>query len=517
MILILDFGSQYTQLIARRIREENVFSKILNFDTLPQIIIDLSPKGIILSGGPASIYDKFAPSADPNILKLGLPILGICYGMQWLCKVEGGIVEKAKISEYGPSEFHITDESSLLFFGIPKITKVWMSHGDEVKTLPLGYKLIGRSGTDYSGAGDGIISAIENTNKKIYGLQFHPEVVHTDYGREILRNFIFRICKSEKDFNFSLFTKESINRIKEEVAGRGVICGVSGGIDSTTTAKIVHEAVKENLVCVFVENGLTRKGEKERVVRLFDKLNIKLQIVEAEDRFLKLLKGVTNPEEKRKRIGKEFIKIFEEIAQKYKDKNIEFLAQGTLYPDVIESQRRIGPSSTIKTHHNVGGLPKRLKFKLIEPLRELFKDETREIARLLGIPEEVIATQPFPGPGLAVRIIGEVTKERLEILKKADFIIQQELTQAGLYDKLWQSFAVLLPIKSVGIKGDARAYGYVICLRAVDSVDGMTADWSRLDYTILSEISKSIINQIPQVTRVVYDITSKPPATIEWE
>lgn len=508
MILILDFGSQYTQLIARRIRESHVYCEIHPYNIKLEEIKAMSPKGIILSGGPSTVHDKDAPIVDGRVFDLGLPVLGICYGMQLMTKLMGGEVAGSTKREYGRAQLHIDDFTDL-FSGLDDHHTVWMSHGDRIESLPSGFEPIGH--TDNSP-----IAAMSNSKEKFYAIQFHPEVVHTPIGVTILRNFVYNICACKGDWTMSSFIETNCRDIKKKVGKKGVICGLSGGVDSAVTAVLIHKAIGDQLNCIFVDNGLLRKGEKEKVEEVFRKhYHINLSVVDAASRFLEKLKGVTDPEEKRKIIGNEFIYVFEEEADKIKD--VSFLAQGTLYPDVIESVSFKGPSATIKSHHNVGGLLEKMNLDLVEPMRELFKDEVRELGRELGMPEEIIGRQPFPGPGLAIRIIGEVTDERLNILREADVIVLEEIKAAGLYDSIWQSFAVLLPVQSVGVMGDERTYEDTIALRAVNSVDGMTADWVHLPYDLLGRISNRIINEVRGVNRVVYDISSKPPATIEWE
>lgn len=525
MILILDFGSQYTQLIARRIRESKVYCEIYPYNLKLE---DIEPKindirGIILSGGPGSVYEKNTPKIEKEILdyffKKNVAVLGICYGMQLLSDLLGGKVVKGKVHEYGLSQMFVVNKS-LLFKNIPKKEFfVWMSHGDNVRILPSGFKKV-------SVTENGLIASFENVEKKVYGLQFHPEVKHTNFGTQILKNFVFEICKEKPLWKLEDFIKSSVEDIKTQVRDSVAICALSGGVDSSVAATIVYKAIKEKLHCIFVDNGLLRLGEKERIKKIFTPIFGKefvknnLHIIDASEIFLKKLKDISNPETKRKIIGKTFIEIFESTAKKIEQKigkKIDFLVQGTLYPDVIESISVKGPSKTIKTHHNVGGLPKKLKFKLIEPLKFLFKDEVRVLGKKLSLPEEILLRHPFPGPGLAVRIIGCVTKDRLEVLRQADKIIQEEILSSGLYTKIWQSFGVLLPIKTVGIMGDKRTYENVLAIRAVESEDAMTADWVKLPYNLLAKISNRIINEVRGINRVVYDISSKPPATIEWE
>jgi len=508
-IVILDFGSQYTQLIARRVRENHAFSKILPYNTSAQQIKSLAPKGIILSGGPNSVYEKNSPFPDKDIFKLGVPILGICYGFQIIAKLFGAKVKQAKQREYGKTEIFI-DEINNLFYQLPGNFTCWMSHGDYITSPPIGFKVSAHSLNN-------IIAGIFNVQKKIYGIQFHPEVSHTSKGNQIIANFLFRICGCSHSWTMHSFIKESINTIKKTVNRKKVILGLSGGIDSSVCAVLVHKAIGNNLRCVFIDNGLMRQDEGMQVKNLFLKnFKINLKYVDSSKTFLEKLKGVTDPELKRKIIGEEFIRVFEQEAKKFK--GVEFLAQGTLYPDVIESKSFTGaPSHCIKSHHNVGGLPLKMNLKLIEPLKELFKDEVREIAKELNFPKEIIWRQPFPGPGLAIRIIGEVTPERLKILREADWHLIEEIKKANLYEQIWQSFAILLPIKTVGVMGDRRTYEHVIAIRCVESKDGMTADWAKLPYDLLQNISNRIINEVKGVNRVVYDISSKPPATIEWE
>ena len=507
-ILVLDFGSQYTQLIARRIRENKVYSEIFPFNTSIEKIRAFAPKGIILSGGPSSIYDRGAPICDLEIFKMGVPIFGICYGMQLIAHALGGEVARAAKREYGRALLMVDDDNDLLW-GLSKKTKVWMSHGDRIEIMPEGFNIIGH--TDNSP-----VAAMADKNRKFYALQFHPEVAHTDEGVRVLQNFVFEICGCKPTWEMASFIEWSMANVRTQVGDKKVICALSGGVDSSVVALMIHRAIGDNLTCIFVDNGLLRKGEAEKVRKTFqDHFHIKLDFVDARKRFLDKLAGVTDPEKKRKIIGNEFIAIFEEESKNIRD--AEFLAQGTLYPDVIESVSFRGPSAVIKSHHNVGGLPEVMKLKLVEPLRELFKDEVRVLGQELGLPEEICWRQPFPGPGLAIRCIGDITEDKLEILRNADAIVIEEIRAAGLYKAIWQAFAVILPIKSVGVMGDERTYDKVIAVRAVTSLDGMTADWAHIPYEVLGKISGRIINEVRGVNRVVYDITSKPPGTIEWE
>ena len=510
MILVLDFGSQYTQLIARRIRESKVYCEIHPFNSALEKIRELQPEGIILSGGPASVYQENAPKVSAELFKLPVPFLGICYGMGLLNLAFGGQAGRAERREYGPAEL-IVDDNADLFCGFPEkeATRVWMSHGDKMTSFPSGWSVIAHSGNSP-------IAAFADPSRRRFGVQFHPEVVHTPRGREILDNFVFRVCRCRPDWTMEHFIESSLKKIRTQVGDGRVLCALSGGVDSAVAATLVYRAIREKLICVFVNNGLLRKNEAEQVCGLFaERFGGSFRYVDASREFLEALTGIEDPEVKRKRIGNKFIEVFEKEAGKLGA--IEFLAQGTLYPDVIESVSVLGPSATIKSHHNVGGLPTDMKFKLVEPLRELFKDEVRILGKELGLPPEMIGRQPFPGPGLAIRVLGEVNDARLEILREADVIVLDEIRAAGFYDKVWQSFAVLLPIKTVGVVGDERSYENVIALRAVDSQDGMTADWVTLPYELLGKISNRILNEVRGVNRVVYDISSKPPATIEWE
>ena len=512
-ILILDFGSQYTMLIARRVREQRVYSEIHPFNVGTEFVRAFAPAGIILSGGPSSVYDADAPRISREILELGVPVLGICYGMQLVADLLGGKVGRSEDREYGVASIR-GQWGSPLFLGIEEFRHdmeipVWMSHGDRIDELPAGFSSIARSGSSP-------IAAMSNREGTIFGVQFHPEVVHTPRGTEILANFLFRVCDLSPVWTMHSFIESSVKRIRETTGAESVVLGLSGGVDSSVAAVLLHKAIGDRLTCIFVDNGLLRAGEAEEVVRTFrDAIGLQLDFVDASAQFLEALAGVDDPERKRKIIGELFIRVFEEEARKIP--GVGFLAQGTLYPDVIESVSFKGPSAVIKSHHNVGGLPERMHLKLVEPLRELFKDEVRELGRELGVPSRVLDRQPFPGPGLAVRIIGPVTGERLRILREADLIVDAEIRAAGLYESIWQSFAVLLPIKTVGVMGDFRTYENVAAVRAVHSQDGMTADWVRLPYDVLQRISSRIINEVKGINRVAYDISSKPPGTIEWE
>jgi len=510
-VVILDFGSQYTQLIARRIREQNVFSVVLPCTAPIGEIEALKPIGLILSGGPSSVYDADAPVADPRILGLDVPVLGICYGLHFIVHHLGGRVRSATRREYGQAEVDLEGEPTPLFAGLPARLQVWMSHGDEALELPAGFRRTAVTSNALAG--------IASEERRIWAVQFHPEVHHTPRGPQLLHNFL-EICGARGDWTPAHFIETTVSSIRERVGAGHVICALSGGVDSSVAATLVHRAIGDQLTCIFVNNGVLRKNEFSSVqAAMRDKLGLNLDAVNASARFLEKLAGVTDPEIKRKRIGAEFIAVFEEEAHRIAQEKggVDWLVQGTLYPDVIESSSVKGPSQTIKSHHNVGGLPQRMKLKLIEPLRDLFKDEVRRIGRDLGMPEEILARQPFPGPGLAVRILGEVTPERVALLQEADEIVVNEVKAAGLYTKIWQSFAVLLPVMSVGVMGDQRTYAYSCAIRAVHSEDGMTADWTPLPYELLKSISNRIVNEVRGINRVVYDVTSKPPGTIEWE
>ena len=508
-IVILDFGSQYTQVIARRIRECQVFSQILRYDTPASKLAAIQPAGLILSGGPASVYAKNAPLCDPGIWKLGVPVLGICYGMQLMSHQLGGKVEKSLKREYGDAEVEIVTDSAL-FAGMERVQKVWMSHGDKVTALPPGFLAPARSENS-------AFAAIADPLNRRFGLQFHPEVHHTPNGRQVVSNFVHNICGCGRQWTMQSFIDRAVEEIRATVGADHVVLGLSGGVDSSVAAALIHKAIGDQLTCVFVNNGLLRKGEAEGVQRVFGQnLHMKLKYVDATKTFLGRLRGVTDPERKRKIIGRTFVEVFEQATKKAG--KTKFLAQGTTYPDVIESVAIAGnPAAMIKSHHNVGGLPKRMRFELLEPLRQLFKDEVREVGTQLGLPREIVWRQPFPGPGLAVRILGAVTPQRIRTVQEADWIVIDEMKKADLYYKIWQTFAVLLPVKTVGVMGDERTYDDVIAIRAVDSVDGMTADWVRLPYDLMARLSTRIINEVKGVNRVCFDISSKPPSTIEWE
>jgi GMP synthase (glutamine-hydrolysing) len=508
-ILILDFGAQYTQVIARRVRELHVYSEIIRYDTPAKVIADLKPAGLILSGGPASVYAKKAPLPDPGVFKLGIPVLGLCYGIQIMAKMLDGKVERSDHREYGRGLLAVS-AASPLWKGLPEKLEVWNSHGDRLEKMPPGFVAIGR--TDNSP-----YAAMADHDRHLYGIQFHPEVAHTPRGREILANFALGICKAEPTWQMHSFIEKTCDEVRKQVGNERVVLGLSGGVDSSVTAALLHQAIGDQLHCIFVDNGLLRHDERKQVEDLFGKhLKLKLHTVDASKIFLGKLKGVTDPERKRKIIGGEFIKVFDKAAHKVG--KAKFLAQGTLYPDVIESVS-IGnnPAHVIKSHHNVGGLPKKMKLKLVEPLRQLFKDEVRVVGEELGLPHELLWRHPFPGPGLAVRCLGPITPDKLRILREADRIVIEEMKSSGWYDKIWQGFAVLLPVRSVGVMGDERTYDYTIAIRCVESNDGMTADWVKIDYKVLDRMSSRITNEVKGANRVVYDISSKPPATIEWE
>ncbi len=512
MIAILDFGSQYNQLIARRVRECRVYCEILPHNISTKKLMEKNPKGIILSGGPASIFDPGVPMSDKKIFGLGLPVLGICYGMQLMAHQLGGKVVTSERREYGKAELSINTEGkkSPLFSGLVGNQRIWMSHGDRIAKLPAGFKGIGFTSNSP-------LAAMEDRKRGFYGVQFHPEVTHTINGLTILQNFLFKVAGCEPNWTMGSFIEQNVENLKKTVKNERVLCALSGGVDSSVLAVLIHKAIGNRLVSIFVDNGLLREGEAEEVVATFrDAFHLNFRIIHARDRFLGRLKGVTDPEQKRKIIGTEFINVFEEEAKRLGE--IRFLAQGTLYPDVIESMSSFGgPSAVIKSHHNVGGLPEKLNMKLVEPLRVLFKDEVRELGRELGLPESIIGRHPFPGPGLAVRVLGRITKRNLEVVRKADAIVREEIRDSGLFDEVWQEFAVLLPVKSVGVMGDGRTYENVIAVRAISSRDGMTADWVKLPYPVLERISSRIVNEVKGVNRVVYDISTKPPSTIEWE
>ena len=507
-IVILDFGSQYNQLIARRVREMGVYAEVVPFHEDIDKILERKPKGIILSGGPASVYAKGAPTLDKRIFDANIPILGLCYGMQLITHLHGGEVARADKQEFGKASLKLDKKDSLIFKNIPDNTIVWMSHADHVNKMAEGFEIIAHT--------DSSIAAIENRDKKIYAFQYHPEVTHSEHGFEMLKNFVFEIVGAEKNWSMGNYIETTVKEIKEKVGDKKVILGLSGGVDSSVAAMLINKAIGKQLTCIFVDTGLLRKNEAKHVMDIYaQNFDMNIKCINAEERFLSKLKGVEDPEEKRKIIGKEFVEVFNEEAIKLKD--AEFLAQGTIYPDVIESVSVKGPSVTIKSHHNVGGLPEDLNFKLLEPLRELFKDEVRKVGRELGIPDYMVDRHPFPGPGLGIRILGEVTKEKADILREADDIFIEELRKEGLYSKVSQAFVVLLPVKSVGVMGDERTYEYTAVLRSANTIDFMTATWSRLPYEFLEKVSNRILNEVKGINRLTYDISSKPPATIEWE
>jgi len=515
MIVILDFGSQYSELIARRIRETEVYSEVISYRTSAEQLRQINPHGIILSGGPNSVYDEGAPLCDPEIWNLGIPVLGVCYGMQLMVKQLGGTVERATRGEYGKASLFIDDPTDLLT-NVEEGSTMWMSHGDSCTQLPDGFKILAH--TDNTPC-----AAIAQHKQKLFGVQFHPEVIHSQYGTALIRNFVYHICGCEPTWTTEAFVEESIREIRAKVGDKRVLLALSGGVDSSTLAFLLHEAIGDQLTCMFIDQGFMRKGEPERLMEIFDQqFHINVEYVNARDRFLAKLEGVTDPEEKRRIIGHEFIQVFEEESNRLGP--FDYLAQGTLYPDVIESaDTNVDPKTgervavKIKSHHNVGGLPKNLRFKLVEPLRKLFKDEVRKVGRSIGLPEEIVSRHPFPGPGLAIRILGEVTAEKLNILRDADFIVRDEIKKWDMYHDFWQAFAVLLPVRSVGVMGDKRTYAFPVVLRLITSEDGMTADWARPPYDLLEQMSTRIVNEVKGVNRVVYDITSKPPGTIEWE
>ena len=507
-IVILDFGSQYNQLIARRVREMGVYAEVVPFHEDVDKILAREPKGIILSGGPASVYAEGAPSLDIKLFQKNIPILGLCYGMQLITHLHGGKVARADKQEFGKAELELDDKNHILYKDIPNKTTVWMSHGDHVTEMAPDFKIIAHT--------DSSIAAIENSDKNIYAFQYHPEVTHSQHGFDMLKNFVFGIAKAEKNWSMENYIESTVKQIKERVGNKQVILGLSGGVDSSVAAALINKAIGKQLTCIFVDTGLLRKDEAKQVMEVYAKnFDMNIKCINAEERFLTKLAGVTDPETKRKIIGKEFVEVFNEEAKKIE--GAEFLAQGTIYPDVIESVSVKGPSVTIKSHHNVGGLPEDLKFELLEPLRELFKDEVRKVGRELGIPDYMVDRHPFPGPGLGIRILGEVTKEKADILREADAIFIEELRKADLYNKVSQAFVVLLPVKSVGVMGDERTYEYTAVLRSANTIDFMTATWSHLPYEFLEKVSNRILNEVKGINRLTYDISSKPPATIEWE
>ena len=508
-IIILDYGSQYTQLIARRIREQHVYSEIVPFNITVDKVKAYAPKGIILSGGPNSVFEEGAPGIDPGIFDLGIPVLGVCYGMQLMSQELGGRVQPGEAREYGKTEMTVVPGNEL-FKGLPDKFVVWMSHGDRVAEIPAGFKV--------SATSDNCpYAAIRNEEKRFFGIQFHPEVVHTQHGNQILSNFVFGICRANADWQLTTWIEDTVEKLRKQIGDEEVVLGLSGGVDSSVVAVLLHKAIGTRLHCIFVDNGLLRYNEDKQVEEMFHaKLRLDLHVAHAAQRFNAALAGVSEPEQKRKIIGREFINVFAEEARKFK--NCKFLGQGTIYPDVIESSHALkGPSHTIKSHHNVGGLPPDLKFELVEPLRDLFKDEVRAVGRVMGMADELLDRQPFPGPGLGVRILGEVTEEKVKLLQQADLRVQEEVRKLPEYKTIWQTFAVLLPVKSVGVMGDQRTYEYTCAIRSVNSIDAMTADWTHLPYETLATMSNRIINEVRGINRVVYDISSKPPATIEWE